>query len=264
MMVQSRRATRLRVFGLGLLTITLLGGCNHPPWPPIDNSGERILDQLNQRAEETVSATYRVRWRAFGTDPHATFFLDIAYQHPDRFRVTADGPFGIPAFTAVIVDETFWFVDHREKKLVTDQLRNLGDYNIPMADFFSGHWRELFSGGWGPGNSRWIQAMAFIPGNRRNEYETGRGPKGWTVNWNHKKSAPRWLRAEIEEEGRIVLIAQTWFDHYRDEYPYWQLKNIRITGFPGGGEHLWKVLHQEYNLKIPDRLFKPLKPPRRR
>lgn len=247
---------------VGIAALLLgMSGCSHPPWPPYEGTGRRVLERLEQRSLMTQSATYRVRWRSVGTEPHATFFLDIAYQSPDRFRVTAEGPFGLPAFTAVIVDETFWFVDHQTDTLIVDQLENLSDYNIPMADFFSTHWRELFSGGWGPGMTTRTAALGLQPGAKQGEYVTVWKSSRWEVKWSQRRAAPEWIRAETKAEGETVLVAQTWFGGYDDEYPFWEMKRIRITGFPGGGEHQWKILNQEYNLTVPDRFFEPLRQP---
>ncbi|HUU45126.1 MAG TPA: hypothetical protein VM118_05275 [Acidobacteriota bacterium] len=242
-----------------LLFIAL--GCSHPPWPPYDGSGRRVLERLETRSLMTQSATYRVRWRSVGTEPHATFFLDIAYKAPGRFRVTAEGPFGLPAFTAVIVEDSFWFVDHQIDTLIVDQLENLADYQIPMAEFFSGHWRDLFSGGWGPGMTTRTLALGLDPGVKQGEYLTVWKSSRWNVKWSQRRAAPEWIRAETKEEGETVLVAQTWFGQFREEYPFWEMKRIRITGFPGGGEHQWKILRQEYNLTVPDRFFEPLRQP---
>lgn len=242
-----------------LLAVLVLTGCARPPWPPAVDEGPGVLRRLNTRAEETNFATYRVRWRSIGTEPHAVFFLDIAYRAPDRFRVTAEGPFGIPAFTSVVVADTFWFVDHRSQELTTDLVQNLGDYAIPMADFFAGNWRALFSGGWGASASG---GLGLRPEKSRGEYTTSRESTRWTIKWHHGREAPRWIRAETQEKGRTVLVAQTWYHRYSDTFPYWEMKSLRVSGFPGGGEHRWKILKQKHPVALPDRLFKPPSSPR--
>jgi hypothetical protein len=242
----------------------LLAACSHPPWPPYDGAGMRVFDRLEQRSEMTESATYRVQWRSWGSRLHATFYLDIAYKAPDRFRVTADGPFGLPAFTSVIVGDTFWFVDHKAETLIVDQIQNLGSYEIPMADFFSNHWRELFSGGWGAGKTTRTLTLGVHPAEKRGRYETVWQSTRWIINWDHRREAPKWVKADMREEGERVLMTQTWFEHFREEYPFWDMRLIRITGLPEGGEHRWRVLQQEYNPAVPDRFFEPLSQPRRR
>lgn len=245
-----------------LLAVLVLAGCTRPPWPPIDDEGPRVLRRLETRAEETQAATYRVRWRSIGTEPHAVFFLDIAYQAPDRFRVTAEGPFGIPAFTSVVVADTFWFVDHRSEELTTDLVENLGDYAIPMADFFAGTWRALFSGGWGVRPTTGAATLRLRPGKSRGEYKISRESTRWTIKWKHGREVPRWIRAETQDDGRTVLVAETWYHRYSDTFPYWEMESLRISGFPGGGEHRWKILRQKHPASLPDRIFEPLSKPR--
>jgi hypothetical protein len=208
---------------------------------------------MRARKSAITSATYRVRWQAQGTEPHSEFILEIAYQKPGRFRITATGPFGVPAFTAVVIEERFWFVDHHNGEYVADSLSGLDKYNMPLSTFFSGLWRDLFSGGGGGAE----QIEALRAAQKRNRYETRRDNALWSIDWDHGKDAPRHV-VVTEETPDGTTIAETWFGHTSETLPYWEIERLELRGFPGGGRHRWQILQQSYNNDIPARFFEPL------
>jgi hypothetical protein len=251
------RVTTRKVIATGLLFF-LGAGCAAARYSGGGFTGERVLARLLLRAEATESAVYRVRWRAIGAEPHAEFILDIAYKAPGKFRLVATGPFGSPAFTAVVVGEDFWFVDHQQGRYITDRIANLGDYDVPMAQFFSGPWRDLFSGGWGGGKT----VGELMPGDRPGEY-VGEGLyTRWEIQWDAGHAAPRSIRA-VDPSDHGMVLAEISFERSRDEYPFWQMKRLRLRAGESGGEHRWDLLRQEYNGKTPDHFFDPLPPPGR-
>lgn len=234
----------------------LLAGCTRPPWPTTADDATRVVARLNDRKEAITSATYRVRWRARGTEPHGEFVLDIAYKAPARFRVSASGPLGIPAFTAVVIGEEFWFVDHPNQRLTTDSVQNFGDYELPLAEFFTGLWRDLFSGGWG-GESC---ARRLHPSPRRGWYEGGGEDCRIAVRWNEKNGTPSACEVRNRSDGSETT-ARIDYRRTGPVPPGWELTRLRLEGFPGGGAHTWILLSQKYNPDIPDRLFLPLDHP---
>jgi outer membrane lipoprotein-sorting protein len=208
---------------------------------------------MRARKSAISSATYRVRWQAQGTEPHSEFILEIAYQKPGRFRISATGPFGVPAFTAVVIEERFWFVDHHNGEYVADSLGGLDQYNMPLSTFFSGLWRDLFSGGGAEAG----HTDALRASKKRNRYETRRNNAQWLIDWDQGKDAPRHIVVN-EETPDGTTIAETWFSHASDAPPYWEIERLELRGFPGGGRHRWKILQQTYNMDIPSRFFEPL------
>ena len=88
-------SVRRRLSLTAALLVMVIGivGCSRPPWPAEDGAADHVLHRLRTRKEAINSATYRVRWDAKGTEPHGQFILEIAYQAPGRFRITATGPF---------------------------------------------------------------------------------------------------------------------------------------------------------------------------
>jgi len=218
--------------------------------------GDQVLNRLRARKSAITSATYRVRWDAKGTEPHGQFILEIAYQKPGRFRITATGPFGVPAFTAVVIEDRFWFVDHHNGEFVADSISGLDKYNMPLSTFFSGLWRDLFAGGGGGAE----QVTALAPAKKRNRYEVRRGNSQWLIDWDHGKDAPKRIVVN-EETPDGTTTAETWFGHASDALPYWEIERLELRGFPGGGSHHWKILQQTYNVEIPSRFFTPLEKP---
>ncbi|MEW5875362.1 MAG: hypothetical protein AB1752_09295 [Candidatus Zixiibacteriota bacterium] len=256
----NRMATdRFRRFTLGrwvvlfALTASLSASCTRPPWPSTTTDGRRILDRLEERHRSFTTATYRVRWRAKGTDPHGEFVLDIAYKSPGLFRVSASGPLGLPAFTAVVRGDQFWFVDHPNKQLTVDSVQNLGDYELPLAEFFTGLWRDLFSGGWGGGEG----AARLSPTIRRGWYESADGPNRVMLRWDEKHARPKEIVAQRLGETEITT-AEILCRGVGSLAPWWELERLQLEGFPGGGTHTWILMSQKYNPEIPDRLFEPL------
>ncbi len=243
---------RIRL-ALLILVLVLATGCSHPPWPSQDDTGNQVITRLRARKSEITSATYRVRWDAQGTEPHAQFILEIAYRAPGRFRITATGPFGVPAFTAVVIEDRFWFVDHHSGEYVADSIGGLDKYNMPLSTFFSGLWRDLFAGGGGGAED----IKALVPTAKRNRYEVQRDKAQWLIDWDHGKKAPKHI-VVYEETPDGTTTAETWFGHARDAFPYWEIERLELRGFPGGGRHRWKILQQTYNVDIPDRFFTPL------
>ena len=249
-----RRIARTGFYGTILaLAVLASEGCSRPPWPAQDHSGDRVVARLRARKSEITSATYRVRWQAQGTEPHSEFILEIAYQEPSRFRISATGPLGVPAFTAVVIEDRFWFVDHHSGDLVADSLGGLDKYDMPLSTFFSGLWRDLFSGGGGGAE----HVDAIVPASKRNCYEARHNNAQWLINWNHAKDAPKHIVvSEKTPEG--TTVAETWFGQTSAVFPYWKIERLELRGFPGGGRHRWKILGQTYNVDIPDRFFEPL------
>lgn len=243
-------------FFAGLLALCAVG-CAGSHALTADEDSRLVLDRLNERRDSIGSAIYRVRWRAVGTEPHAEFILEIAYQAPERFRIVATGPFGIPAFTAVVIGDDFTFVNHHDGRFITDDLAHLIDYDFPVAEFFEGPWRDLFAGGWGGSHEverleRQDQSSRF----------TGRSANTeWELDWNRGQQGPKKLTARAEfDTGR--LNAQVWFDQFNPgKSPFWELDRLVLEGVDGEGEHRWKILRQDYNVPIPDRFFVPLEPP---
>jgi outer membrane lipoprotein-sorting protein len=235
------------------LAVLLTAGCARPPWPTQDDSGDQVINRMRARKSEISSATYRVRWEAQGTEPHSQFILEIAHRKPGRFRISATGPFGVPAFTAVVIEERFWFVDHHNGEYYADSIGGLDKYNMPLSTFFSGLWRDLFAGG-GLGAEH---VTTLVPTGKRNRYEVRRNSAQWLIDWNHGSKAPKHI-VVYDETPEGTTVAETWFGHTSDALPYWEIERLELRGFPGGGRHRWKILKQTYNVDIPDRFFAPL------
>ena len=216
-----------------------------------------VLSRLIERRDSIQSAIYRVRWRAVGTEPHAEFILEIAYKAPEQYRIVATGPFGLPAFTAVVLGDDFTFVNHRDGRFMTDDIANLIDYEFPVAEFFEGPWRDLFAGGWG--GSHEVQILNRKEGSNR--FTARSEDTDWSIEWNRGRQAPSRLSAQIDgETGR--LQADVWFDGYSpDRPPFWQIDRLVLQGLEGKGEHRWKIIKQDYNILVPGRFFVPLKEP---
>ncbi|HEX9750505.1 MAG TPA: hypothetical protein VGB22_04325 [candidate division Zixibacteria bacterium] len=249
----SRLTLRAAVIALSVFGLL---SCSRPPWPSADEAGRDVRDRLNERAELTESATYRIRWEAVGTDPHGIILVDIAYQKPEKFWISAEGPFGLPSFTAVLVGDSFWYVDHQQEVLVCDLIDSLGRYNVPMPEFFSGEWRAIFSGGWGGHETIAGMMLGFLPGTKRNRYELASGGTIWTVDWHHGHRAPKSMLIETLSPDSTVMNVDVRFSSHRDRYPFWEIKRLIVKGLPGGGEHRWYLRRQNYNIAIPERYFR--------
>jgi len=238
------------------LWLLVLDGCAGAPRPLDELAGQSILSRMQDRKRLITSAAYRVRWQAKGTEPHGEFFLEIAYKAPDRFRVSATGPFGIPAFTGVIQGEKFSFVDHRAGRLVRDDLANLNQYQIPLSSFFADYWRDLFAGGWGG-----TEVVATLVASRTGDAFEGRaGGSHWEIEWNWRRSGPATITLNDSSKGE-PLICDLRFARYSPVVPFWRLERLEFRGLRGGGEHRWKILKQDYNIDIPDRFFEPIQSP---
>lgn len=242
------------VFGL---VLACLSGCAASQALTSDEESRSVLDRLTERRNSIQSAIYRVRWRAVGTEPHAEFIIEIAYKAPEQFRIVATGPFGLPAFTAVVLGDDFTFVNHRDGRFITDDIANLIDYEFPVAEFFEGPWRDLFAGGWG--GSHEVQELRRKDGTSR--FLAQSQDTDWLIDWNRGRKAPSRLSAFVNgESGK--LEADIWFDGYNpDKPPFWKIDRLVLKGMEAKGEHRWKVIKQEYNITVPDRFFVPLKEP---
>jgi hypothetical protein len=237
--------------------VIYLSGCAGGQALTREAESQAVTQRLNERRDSIQSAVYRVRWRAVGTEPHAEFILEIAYKFPERFRIVATGPFGLPAFTAVVLGDDFTFVNHRDGKFITDDIANLIEYEFPVAEFFEGPWRDLFAGGWGGSHD-------VVSLSRRDESNRffGRSENtDWELQWNRGKRAPKRLSARVVGASGL-LKAEVWFDEFTPKKsPFWRLDRLVLEGVGGKGEHRWKLLRQDYNVAIPDRFFNPLEPP---
>jgi hypothetical protein len=232
-------------------------GCAGGPLLSGDDEAARVLDRLRERRDAIQTATYRVRWRSVGVEPHAEFILEIAYRAPEQYRIVATGPFGLPAFTAVVIGDDFTFVNHRDGRFITDELANLIDYEFPVAEFFEGPWRDLFGGGWG--GSHEVDHLTRVGESDR--FTAQSEGTDWTIKWNRGKNGPASVAARAENDDG-VLVADVWFDDFhRDRPPFWKLDRLVLRGVADGGEHRWKLLKQDYNIPIPERFFTPLQPP---
>lgn len=252
-----RRALPFFPFILSCLSVLflVLSGCAYHPLPEDEDFAQTILTRLQERRDQITSATYRVRWQARGVEPHGDFFLDIAYKSPARYRVSATGPFGIPAFTGVMIDEDFWFVDHTTGRYVADRLENLEKYEIPLSSFFADYWRDIIAGGWG-GTGR---VRTLLPTDKKGRY-AGRSEKAdWTIVWK-SPTGPRKVRLE-EKTADGALVTEIWYKRFQSHLPFWEMDHLQFTGLRRGGMHRWNVLTQSFNLDIPDRFFDPLLPP---
>ena len=239
-----------------LCTLTVMG-CAAASRLGGEEESRIVLARLSERRDSIQSALYRVRWRAVGTEPHAEFILEIAYKAPEQFRIVATGPFGLPAFTAVVLGDDFTFVNHRDGRFITDDVANLIDYEFPVAEFFEGPWRDLFAGGWG--GSREVLSLKRMEGSSR--FVSHADDTDWDIEWNRGKRAPSRLTARVDGESG-ALEADVWFDNFRpDDPPYWQLDRLVLKGVVGKGEHRWKIMKQDYNIDVPERFFYPLKAP---
>jgi hypothetical protein len=216
-----------------------------------------VLARLAERRDSIQSAIYRVRWRAVGTEPHAEFILEIAYKAPEQFRIVATGPFGMPAFTSVVLGDDFTFVNHRDGRFITDDIANLIDYEFPVAEFFEGPWRDLFAGGWGGSH----EVDALTRKENSNRFSARSEETDWVLEWNRKKRAPSRLTALVDrEDGR--LKADVWFGDFSPKAPpFWRIDRLVLSGMASKGEHRWKIVKQEYNVDVPDRFFVPLRAP---
>jgi hypothetical protein len=240
-----------------LIFLALSFGCAPTRLLTPDEEGNRVLARLTERRDSIQTALYRVRWRAIGTEPHAEFILEIAYQAPDEFRIVATGPFGLPAFTAVVLGDEFTFVNHHDGKFITDDMANLIQYDFPVAEFFEGPWRDLFAGGWG--GSRLVNSLER-KGNST-EFRASTADTAWKLRWNRGANAPGKVSATVNRDhGQIQ--ADVWFEPAdRKEPPFWKIDHLTLKGVKGEGEHSWTILSQRYNEEIPERFFVPLQPP---
>lgn len=245
-----------RWLGLVSLGIIVGFGCASTQTLSGDEEARLILERLSARRDSIQSAVYRVRWRAVGTEPHAEFILEIAYKAPEQFRIVATGPFGLPAFTAVVIGDDFTFVNHRDGRFITDDIANLIEYEFPVAEFFEGPWRDLFAGGWG--GSHQVEEL------RRTGSGTFEGTSEnteWIIDWNRGKAAPERVGARATSND-VDLVADVWFGRFnKNKPPFWQLDRLVLKGVDEKGEHRWKLIKQDYNIPIPDRFFEPLSPP---
>ncbi len=244
---------RLAAIALAALA---LAGCAGPPRPLDEPARRAILSRLQDRKRLITSAVYRVRWQAKGTEPHGEFFLEIAYKAPDMFRVSATGPFGIPAFTGVILGEKFWFVDHKDGRLTHDDLWNLENYDIPLSSFFADYWRDLFAGGWGGTET----VIDLQPTGDHDDFKAASNHAQWLLRWDDGRQAPRKITLD-QPDRKDPLTCNLWFGQYMEAVPFWHLERLEFRDQRTGGIHRWKVLKQQYNIDIPDRLFEPLKAP---
>lgn len=256
-MRQTVQRQQKRLVLIGVLGALSLGGCASTSALSGDEEAREVLTRLSERRDSIQSAIYRVRWRAVGTEPHAEFILEIAYKAPEQFRIVATGPFGLPAFTAVVLGDDFTFVNHRDGKFITDEIANLIDYEFPVAEFFEGPWRDLFAGGWG--GSHEVQTLTRE--DVSNRFRARTEDTEWSIQWNRGKRAPSGLSATVDG-GEGTLEADVWFDNFSPKHPpYWQIDRLVLKGMAGKGEHRWKLTRQEYNIEVPDRFFVPLRAP---
>lgn len=239
------------------LLLLVMAGC--AATHPVSEEGETqsVLSRLQERRDSISTATYRVRWRAVGTEPHAEFILEIAYGTPAHFRIVATGPFGLPAFTAVVDGDAFTFQNHRDGRFITDDIANLIDYEFPVAEFFEGPWRDLFAGGWG--GSRVVDLL--VQDGTKAEFRAASDQTSWVIRWDRGNRAPDWIAADVEAESGHTS-AKVWFDEFSPKRPpFWKLDRLVLKGVSGTGEHRWTILEQKYNITIPERFFEPLQPP---
>jgi outer membrane lipoprotein-sorting protein len=238
------------------VALAAIAECAGPGRPLLESGSNSILERLQERKRLITSAAYRVRWRAKGTEPHGEFFLEIAYKAPDRFRISATGPFGIPAFTGVILGDKFWFVDHTRGLLTVDDLANLGKYQIPLSSFFSDYWRDLFAGGWGGTEA----VTSLVSSAKHDVYEGQSRLSRWSITWDWRRSAPRRITL-TEPDGQEPLVCDLRFGRFTTTAPYWQLDEVDFRAVRAGWLHRWNILKQDYNIEVPDRFFEPLQPP---
>lgn len=247
----------LRVGSLVALFSLCLSSCTATHTLTGEDESQLVLDRLSERRDSIQSAIYRVRWRAVGTEPHAEFILEIAYKAPEQFRIVATGPFGLPAFTAVVLGDDFTFVNHHDGKFITDDIANLIDYEFPVAEFFEGPWRDLFAGGWG--GSHDVQSLRRDK--ESNRFAAQGRETNWSITWNRGKRAPAKLTATAQSESG-ALEADVWFDGFSpDRTPFWKIDRLVLSGMASKGEHRWKIIRQDYNIDVPERFFVPLKAP---
>ncbi len=229
--------------------------CTRPPWPPLVDQSQSIRTRLEMRHSEIESATYRVLWEARGTEPHGQFVLRLAYRSPDLFYVSGLGPLDIPAFTGVVRGDEFWFVDHHNEEYFHDRVANLDLYNVPLSTFFTTLWRDLFSGGWGGDGEQPLRPSD----DDRDWYVGSDGAWSWRVEWDADDRAPKRVIVRTPGDGEPTT-ADVRFHRFRQEFPYWEMDEIGLKGYPGGGQHRWEFRDQQYNVDIPDRFFRPLDP----
>jgi len=246
-----------RLGSLMLLAGLCAAGCAGGHALTGEEESKIVLDRLNERRDSIQSAVYRVRWRAVGTEPHAEFILEIAYKAPGRFRIVATGPFGLPAFTAVVLGDDFTFVNHRDGRFITDDIANLIEYEFPVAEFFEGPWRDLFAGGWG--GSHEVETLFRREGSTH--FSANSNNTEWALDWNRGHKAPSRLSARVDG-GAGNLRADVWFGGYSPHKPpFWRLDRLVLRTKEGQGEHRWKIIKQDYNIPVPDRFFSPLHAP---
>lgn len=242
-----------------LLALVLLAASGCAGTHPLNGEEESrlVLERLRERRDSIQSAVYRIRWRAVGTEPHAEFILEIAYKAPERFRIVATGPFGIPAFTAVVLGDDFTFINHRDGRYITDEVARLIEYEFPVAEFFEGPWRDLFAGGWG--GSHEVESLTRRNGSNR--FVAQSDDTDWLLEWNRGRHGPSRLSARVQAEAGDV-VADVWFgSHKKDRLPFWELDRLVLKGGGNKGEHRWKLIKQDYNIPVPDRFFLPLREP---
>lgn len=246
-----------RVAVMATLAGACVSGCSSTQSLDGVDEARLVLDRLNERRDSIQSAIYRVRWKAVGTEPHSEFILEIAYKAPEQFRIVATGPFGLPAFTAVVIGDDFTFINHRDGRFITDDIAHLIEYEFPVAEFFEGPWRDLFAGGWG--GSHDVEALVHREGS--NQFSARSSDTDWDVNWNRGKLGPSKLTARVEGTDGD-LTAEVWFNGYSPKkVPFWKIDRLVLKGMEGKGEHRWGIIKQDYNQSVPDRFFLPLSPP---
>ncbi|GAB4321425.1 MAG: hypothetical protein Kow0074_12370 [Candidatus Zixiibacteriota bacterium] len=196
-----------------------------------------------------------MRWEARGTEPHGQFILRLAYRAPDQFYVSGLGPLDIPAFTGVVLGDEFWFIDHHNEQYFHDQVAHLDQYNVPLSAFFTTLWRDLFSGGWGGKGEYPLRPLE----GKRNWFVGSDAEWTWSVEWDADDRSPKRTVVEIAGDDGTTT-AETRFHRFQKSFPYWEMDEIELTGYPGGGRHRWTFLSQKYNVSIPDQFFQPLDP----
>ena len=213
-----------------------------------------LKERLAFRADSTKTASYRVRWRAQGVEPHAELILHIDYGAPARFHIVGKGPLDVPVFTMWVVDSQFVLLDHEQGRT---RRGKLGEFwtddvsaNMPSLDMFLG----LLSGGCGIRLPDSINADGqFVHGTSLSEITLYDG-SGQLLVADLQRGCVKRL-AWSDDGGRIE--GEVRFGEFTEEYPFWQPR-AGYWNEPGSqGVYRWEVLARKFNHELPERVFTP-------
>jgi len=245
----------------GVVLLAVLGSCaafrpGAQPKASLQTQYQRLRARLARRADSTHSASYRVRWRARGIEPHAEMILRIDYQAPSRFHIVGKGPMDIPVFTAWVADSAYVLLEHRKGRTTGGYLREFESDEFAVGIRQFGAFLRLFTGGCGISlpDSFDVYNPGFLNTGRK-DFVWADG-EGRTVHMDLRKGCLKRIEWVGTDPGaRWDLQIKT--GRFSDDYPFWELRSARWENKDGPGEYRWEILAQKYNPSLPQRLFIP-------